>query len=55
MIKEEVLAERVALSVLKSGEVKGTLTEKVLSHNEFTNASQMMRPLVNANTLSNGV
>ena len=30
LIREETLAERVALSVLKSGETKGTVTEKIL-------------------------
>ena len=30
LLREETLAERVALSVLKSGEIKGTQTEKAL-------------------------
>lgn len=36
MMREETLAERVALSVLKGGEVKGTNAEKVLINNEFS-------------------
>ena len=39
MMKEETLAERVALSVLKGGEVKGTSAEKILVNNEFACSS----------------
>ena len=37
------MAERVALTVLKSGEVKGSQTEKVLGTNEFSASSSMIR------------
>ena len=43
LLREETLAERVALSVLKSGEIKGTQTEKALSQNEFTAASTLLK------------
>lgn len=36
LTREELLAERVALTVLRSGEVKGTSAEKVLTGNEFS-------------------
>lgn len=35
-MKEEALAERIAVSVLKSGEAKGTSLERTLALNEFT-------------------
>lgn len=44
-IKEEALAERVALSVLKSGEAKGTAAEKVLSSNEFAAPKDLIKAL----------
>jgi vacuolar-type H+-ATPase subunit H len=43
MAKEELLAERVALSVLRSGEVRGTPAEKVLSGNEFSTLTSTLR------------
>ncbi len=43
LAREELLAERVALSVLRSGEVKGSQAEKVLSGNEFSTLSSTMR------------
>ena len=43
MAREELMAERVALSVLRSGEVKGTQAEKVLSGNEFSTLTSTMR------------
>jgi hypothetical protein len=43
MIKEEAIAERAALSVLKSGEAKGTSVEKVLIANEFLASSELMK------------
>ncbi|CDW80830.1 swi snf and rsc complex subunit ssr2 [Stylonychia lemnae] len=45
LIKEESLAERVALSVLKSGEIKGTQAERILASNEFTASNQQIRQL----------
>jgi hypothetical protein len=45
LAREELLAERVALSVLRSGEVKGTQAEKVLSGNEFSSLTSTLRPL----------
>lgn len=44
-MKEEALAERAALSVLKSGEIKGTQAEKVLASNEFASTNSLIRPL----------
>jgi hypothetical protein len=44
-VKEETLAERVALSVLKSGEIKNTTTEKILSSNEFAASNSLLRTL----------
>lgn len=41
--KEELLAERVALSVLRGGELKGTPTERVLSGNEFSTLTSSLR------------
>ena len=37
------MAERVALSVLRSGELKGTPAEKILSGNEFSTLTSTMR------------
>jgi len=34
-IKEESLAERAALSIIKSGEIRGAISEKILTNNEF--------------------
>jgi len=41
--KEELLAERVALSVLRGGELKGTPAERVLSGNEFSTLTSSLR------------
>lgn len=46
LVREELLAERVALTVLRSGEVKGTATERVLANNEFSAVTTTLRPLV---------
>jgi SWIRM-associated region 1 len=43
--KEELLAERVALSVLRGGELKGTPAERILSGNEFSSITSTLRPL----------
>lgn len=43
LAREEILAERVALSVLRSGELKGTQAEKILSGNEFSTLTSTMR------------
>jgi hypothetical protein len=43
LAREELMAERVALSVLRSGEVKGSQAEKVLSGNEFSTLTSTMR------------
>lgn len=45
MIREETLAERIALSVLKSGEAKGTQVEKMLSLNEFAANKELLKEL----------
>jgi len=39
------MAERVALSVLRSGELKGAPAEKILSGNEFSTLTSTMRQL----------
>ena len=44
--REELLAERVALSVIRSGETKGTQTEKVLMSNDLTSMAATLRQLV---------
>ena len=44
--REELLAERVALSVIRSGETKGTQTEKVLMSNDLTSRAATLRQLV---------
>ena len=43
LAREELMAERVALSVLRSGELKGTPAEKILSGNEFSTITSTMR------------
>jgi hypothetical protein len=43
--KEEILAERVALSIIRSGDVKGTPVERVLSGNEFSALTSTLRQL----------
>lgn len=43
--KEELLAERVALSVLRGGDLKGTSAERVLSGNEFSALTSTLRQL----------
>ncbi len=43
LAREELIAERVALSVLRSGELKGTPAEKILSGNEFSTITSTMR------------
>lgn len=45
LMKEESMAERVALSVLKCGEIKGTQAEKILASNEFASSNQLIRQL----------
>ena len=42
-VREELLAERVALSVLRSnvGDIKGSQTEKVLTANEFSASTNL--------------
>jgi hypothetical protein len=42
------MAERVALSVLRSGELKGVPAEKILSGNEFSTLTSTMRQLTPA-------
>jgi len=49
LMKEEALAERAALSVLKSGEIKGTNAEKVLTQNEFAASSSLLKQLKTKN------
>jgi len=44
--REELLAERVALSVIRSGETKGTQTEKVLMSNDLTSMAATLRQQV---------
>jgi len=43
LAREELMAERVALSVLRSGELKGAPAEKILSGNEFSTLTSTMR------------
>lgn len=45
LVKEEALAERIALSVLKSGESKGTTAEKLLGLNEFAASKDLLKEL----------
>ena len=45
LVREELLAERVALTVLRSGEVKGTPVERVLANNEFSAVTTTLRPI----------
>lgn len=45
MVREELLAERVALTVLRSGELKGTPAERVLANNEFSAVTTTIRPI----------
>jgi hypothetical protein len=45
LVKEEALAERVALSVLKSGEAKGHQVEKILGLNEFSSSKELLRDI----------
>jgi hypothetical protein len=45
LVKEELVAERVALSVLKSGEVKGAQVEKVLLGNELSSMMSTLKPI----------
>lgn len=42
LIKEEALAERVALTVLKSGEAKGMTAENLLWMNEFGSGKELL-------------
>jgi len=46
LTREELLAERVALSVIRSGETKGTQAEKVLVGNDLTSMASVIRQLV---------
>ena len=46
LTREELLAERVALSVIRSGETKGTQAEKVLVGNDLTAVTSVIRQLV---------
>ena len=46
LVREELLAERVALSVMRSGETKGTNAEKILAENEFSSMTSTMRSLL---------
>lgn len=39
------MAERVALSVLKSGEIKGSAAERIMMQNEFASSSSMIRQI----------
>ncbi len=48
LAREEIMAERVALSVLRSGELKGAPAEKILSGNEFSTLTSTMRQLTPA-------
>jgi hypothetical protein len=48
LAREEIMAERVALSVLRSGELKGAAAEKILSGNEFSTLTSTMRQLTPA-------
>lgn len=43
LMKEEALAERVALTVLKSGEIKNTQAEKALISNEFSASNSLIK------------
>ena len=43
--KEELIAERLALSVLRGGDLKGTPAERVLSGNEFSALTSTLRQL----------
>lgn len=45
LTREELMAERVALTVLKSGEVKGTEAEKILMGNEFSSLTSTLRKI----------
>lgn len=45
LAKEELLAERVALTMLRSGEIKGTNTERVLSGNEFSTLTSTLKEI----------
>lgn len=45
LVKEEAMAERIALSMLKSGEAKGSSCEKMLGLNEFAASKEMLREL----------
>lgn len=43
IIKEESIAERAALSILKSNEAKGSSVEKILIANEFLASSELLK------------
>lgn len=45
MVREELLAERVALSVMRSGEAKGSQAEKVLGGNELSALTSTLREI----------
>ena len=45
LTREELLAERVALSVLKGGELRNTAAERALGGNEFSTAAATIREI----------
>ena len=49
-VREEVISERVALTVLRSGDVKGSQTEKVLNGNELSSMNSTMRKIMENNS-----
>jgi hypothetical protein len=43
LVREELVAERIALTLLRSGELKGTQSERVLANNEFSTITTTLR------------